>query len=97
LREAGNEIRLTFDYRSLADAVPPEQMKTHMQAMDRLDDALSFVVSSDLTSADAPEDGLAPLESPLAVGGIVLAAAGALAVVAGVRTRRRRRAADAVK
>ena len=38
-------------------------MKAHAQEMERLDEGLSFLLLSDLTSPDAPEEGLAELES----------------------------------
>ncbi len=83
-----NEVTLTFDYRSLADAVGPEDMKSHTQEMARLEDQLSFLLLSDLTSPDAPEDGWT--ETTLAGGAVSLALAAVLSVVAVVRVRRRR-------
>jgi hypothetical protein len=87
----GTALALRFDYRSTADSVRPDQLKAHAQEMERLDDGLSFLLLSDLTSPDAPEGGLVELESPLALGGLVLGAAGILAIVAGLRARSRRR------
>jgi hypothetical protein len=86
----GTALALRFDYRSTADSVRPEQLKVHAPDMERLDEGLSFLLLSDLTSPDAPEERLAELASPLALGGLVLGAAGILAVVAGLRARRRR-------
>ncbi len=88
LSASGKEMRLAFDYRSLADAVLSEDMKAHTQAIERLEDALSFVVSSDLTSPDAPEDGWSGSTRVGAAGALALAAV--LAVAAGIRIRRRR-------
>jgi len=88
LRASGREMTLVFDYRSLADSVLPEGMKAHTQAMERLDDALSFVLASDLTSPDAPQEGWA--ETTLAGGALSLTLAAVLAIVAAVRVRRRR-------
>jgi hypothetical protein len=88
LRASSHEITLSFDYRSLADSVPPEHMNAHAKDMERLDDALSFFVLSDLTSPDAPEDSWTG--TPAIGGVVVLAAAAVLAMAAGVRARRRR-------
>jgi hypothetical protein len=84
----GNEIGLTFDYRSRSDVVLPERMKIHAEEMDHLEDALSFHLLSDLTSPDAPED---PWTGTSAIGGTAaLSVAAVVAIIAGVRARRRR-------
>jgi transglutaminase-like putative cysteine protease len=87
LAAEGQEMRLTFDYRSLADAVLPEHIKTHQQSVHRVEDAISFLVLPDLTSPDAPEERW--VGTPL-IGGAALAAGALLAIVAGLRARRRR-------
>jgi hypothetical protein len=52
LQVAGREMRLSFDYRSLADSVPAARLKAHQQAMERLRDELSFILASDLASPE---------------------------------------------
>jgi transglutaminase-like putative cysteine protease len=88
LSTSGRECTLTFDYRTLADSVRPEHLKAHALDVERLDDALSFELLSDLTSPDAPEEGWS---GTVAIGsGTALAVAAALAAVAGIRARRKR-------
>jgi transglutaminase-like putative cysteine protease len=88
LTTAGKEIGLTFDYRSRSDVVLPDRMKTHTQETEQLEDELSFLLLSDLTSPDAPEDPWTG--APVVGGGLALSLAAALAIVAAVRVRRRR-------
>jgi hypothetical protein len=85
---SGNELRLVFDYRSLSDAVLPEQMKTHAKDVERVEDALSFQLDADLTSPDAPEDGWTG--APVVGSGAALAVGALLAIALGIRARRRR-------
>ena len=74
----GREMRLTFDYRSRADAVLPAQIKAHQQAIERVKDELTFVLTSDLR-----ERGVEPREVPwVPIGaGLVLIAGGAAAAL----------------
>jgi transglutaminase-like putative cysteine protease len=81
LTVAGAEMRLTFDYRSLADGILPGKLAAHQQAMERVRDALSFVVTSDLNSPDAPAVGWT--SGWMIVGGGTILAAGALLVIMG--------------
>ncbi|MGE5358772.1 MAG: DUF3857 domain-containing protein [Bacteroidales bacterium] len=80
---AGDELRLAFDYRSLADSVPPAKLRAHQEAADRVRDAITFVVDEDLREPGARPG---PLATWLPVGlAAVLLAGGLLAL------RRRRR------
>jgi len=90
LSVAQTELRLSFDYRSLADSVPAEKLAAHQQAMERVKDALSFVLASDLTSPDAPEEGWAPSWTLLGAG-IVVESLAVVALVVWLLARRRSR------
>jgi len=85
----GRVLRLTFDYRSRADAVMPQEIKAHQQSAEQVMDELSFVLADDLTESGA-DPGARPWGA-IAVLGVVAAGAGAALVVA--RWRRRLRAA----
>jgi transglutaminase-like putative cysteine protease len=85
LTVAGQDLRLLFDYRSLADSVPPEKIKPHQEAVERVRDALTFVVHSDLTE---PGGGSGPLLLLLPLAVLVLL----VATVVVQRWRRRARA-----
>jgi transglutaminase-like putative cysteine protease len=87
LSSTSHEMRLQFDYRSLADSVAAGELKAHQQALARLEDELTFLVLPDFTSPDAPVEGWG-----LAWG--LAAAGGGIAVAAGLAAwaRRKRRA-----
>jgi hypothetical protein len=76
---AGRDMQLSFDYRSRADSVGPGQFAQHGKAMDRVRQALSFVLTNDLGSPDAPESGWRSWPEALA-GGALAAACAALAI-----------------
>lgn len=88
LDASGKEMSLSFDYRSRADSVRPEQFATHGKDMDRVRDALSFVITTDLDSPDAPETAWPAW--PVALGGGTLAAA-CTALAIGLRRRGKER------
>jgi hypothetical protein len=84
-------MRLSFDYRSLADGIEPAKLSAHQQAIERLEDALSFVITADLASPDAPEDGWVASWESVAAGGLALMAVAGLAAAVGTLAMRRRR------
>jgi hypothetical protein len=88
LTAAGAEMRLSFDYRSLADSVLPAKLAAHQQAMERVKNALSFVITTELTSPDAPAEGWTSPEV-IVGGGAVLTAAALLAIAAAIWRRRK--------
>jgi hypothetical protein len=89
LTVSGPEMRLSFDYRSLADSVATGKLAAHRQAIERVRDALSFVIASDLTSPDAPAEAW-ETGGAIAAGGTILAAAALVVIVATMRARRKR-------
>jgi hypothetical protein len=78
------ELRLVFDYRSRADAVLAAGIKAHQQAVERVADQLSFVLTSDLAEKGAERHDVPWLMLGALLG---LAAAG----VAGLVLSRRHR------
>ena len=80
------EMRVTYDYRSRADSVPPEKIKAHQQAVERLKDELSFVLTSNLTEAGV--GGAAIPWIPIGLAGVGLLVVGTVAAVLRVRRRR---------
>jgi hypothetical protein len=80
---SGRELRLSFDYRSLADSVAPERIKGHQAAVERVKDELSVAVTSDLAESGVGESWIDYL--PITVLGVM---AGASAVVLNARRRR---------
>ena len=86
------EMKLAYEYQSKADSVPADRIKGHQQAIDRVSNALTFVLASDLTSPDAPLTFDPATWLPLGVG--LLAAALLLFRVLAFRSSRRLAEAD---
>ncbi len=80
------EMRVTYDYRSRTDSVPPEKIKLHQQAVERLKDELSFALASDLTEAGVGSPTIPWI--PIGLAGVGLLGVGTVAAVRRVRRRR---------
>jgi hypothetical protein len=88
LTTTGHELRLAFEYRSLADAVLPDHLKAHQAQVARVEDAVSFLVLPDFSSPDAPQSAWQTDGALVGAGG---AGVGIVAVLAWVALRARRR------
>jgi transglutaminase-like putative cysteine protease len=82
---SGEQIALTWEYRSLADAVAPNKVRDHLSALDRADSAVSHALSEHAAAVGPPS-------SPVAIGQAVLLLAWvtAIAVFITMRVHRRR-------
>jgi hypothetical protein len=87
LESRGTEMRLTYDYSSLADAVAANDLEAHRTSLERAKSATTFVLTETLRSADAADEPWWNSAATFGAGG--LAGLAISAAVARVLTQRR--------